>query len=104
MHRRDQHADERDRTTDERDDAADESDRTQGALDRRGDESDQRDLAALFEEATSELDREAVDDALSKIAWRPQVRAGGLAATLVLLPDRDGDGARLLRQLAWRRR
>ena len=90
MDRRDEQADERDRTADARDDAADESDRTQDALDRLGDESDQRDLAALFEEATSELDREAVDDALSKIDWQPQMRGR--------------DGARLLWQFASRRR
>ena len=74
MDRSDELADERDRTADERDHAADESDRMQDALDRRGDESDQRDLAALFEEATSDLDRDAVDDALSKLDRHALVR------------------------------
>jgi len=75
MDQRDELADRRDRQADARDEAADESDRRQDALDPRGDERDARDLAGLFQEATTELDRQAVDEALSKVDWQAQVVA-----------------------------
>ena len=44
-------------------------------LDRPGGERDERDLAAVFEDETSKLDRKAVDQALSGVDWQAQVVA-----------------------------
>jgi len=75
MDLRDELADRRDRTADARDEAAYQSDRRQDALDRRGDERHELDLASLFGEATSRLDRQAADEALSQVQWQAQVVA-----------------------------
>ena len=73
MDQRDERARERDRSADERDNAADANDRRQDALDLRREESDIRDIAALFAEATSDIDVEAIDEALGKIDWQAEV-------------------------------
>jgi hypothetical protein len=76
--RSDELADARDRTAEARDAAADASDRRQDALDRQGDERDCVDLAALFEAATGDLDRAAIDEALGKVNRQDQVSGEAL--------------------------
>lgn len=73
MDQRDERARERDRSADERDNAADASDRTQDALDLQREMSEVRDITALFAEATSDIDVEAIDEALGKIDWQAEV-------------------------------
>ena len=69
----DKQADIRDRAVTQRDSAANASDRRHDAVDRRREESDIRDMTALFAEATSDIDGEAIDDALGKIDWQAEV-------------------------------
>ena len=84
-------ADQRDHAAAVRDRAADQRDRVEDARDREGDEQDRRDLLALFEEATSALDRAAVDEALGKRYRQAQRRSRGVVTAMDNIRDaRDG--------------
>jgi hypothetical protein len=82
MHLSDRQADQRDHAAADRDRAAERRDRVEDALDREGDELDRRDLVALFDEATSKLDRAAVDGALCKVDWQAQRRGRGVVTAM----------------------
>jgi hypothetical protein len=88
MARRDGRADERDQAADERDDAADRSDRKHDALDRRGEKRDERDLVALFDEATSGRDQTAVDQTLSKVDRQAPVMLASASDYAAMQPER----------------
>lgn len=87
----DKQADKRDHAAADRDRVAEQRDRVEDALHRERDEQDRRDLVALFEEAASELDRVAVDEALGEVDWQAQPRRGGVVTAMDNIRDaRDG--------------